>query len=122
MEIKGTIIQVLPIETGNGKKGTWAKQPFILQTEGQYPKKLHISLWGQEKIDKYDIEVGLKLNAFIELESREYNNRYYTEVRAWKLEWKESDRKWQPGEGSTQPSSTESLGKSEYSTSDDIPF
>lgn len=100
MELKGKIIQVLPTFTGMGKKGSWAKQEFVIETEGQYPKKVCIAVWGQDKIDKYDLEsaVGIIVQASIELESREHNGRWYTEIRAWKLSWDQSQkRKWTPG-------------------------
>jgi len=86
MEIQGTVIQVLPLVTGQGKNGTWHKQEFILETPGQYPKKVCLSLWGQELINKYDLETGLKITAHINIESREYNGRWFTEVRVWKIE------------------------------------
>lgn len=86
MDIKGTVIQIFPTQTGQGKKGQWQKQEFLLETQGQYPKKICMSLWGHEKIDNADLEEGMTLTAHIELESREYNGRYYTEVRCWKIE------------------------------------
>lgn len=97
MEIKGTIIQVMQIVTGQGKKGPWAKQEFILQTKGEFPKKIAISLWGDDKINKYDLVPNLDVTAFIEIESRNHNDRWYTEVRAYKIEWSSQARKWQPG-------------------------
>lgn len=119
MEITGIINKVLPIVTGQGKKGTWSKQEFIIQTEGQYPKNICISLWGEEKINKYDLQHGLKVTAFIELESREHNGRWFTEVRAWKIEWDKDARKWTPGgESKPEPARQESNS----SQSDDFPF
>ncbi len=103
MEIKGKITQIPPIQTGMGKKGAWAKSEFILETQGQYPKKVAMSLWGQDKIDKYDLEVGLTITAHIELESKDFNGRWYTEIRAWKIEWdKSQQRKWEPA-GESMP-------------------
>ncbi len=96
MELKGRVIQLLPIQTGMGKKGQWQKQDFILETEGQYPKKVCLSLWGA-KIDEYDLVEGLVCTCHVELESREYNSRWYTEARAWKIEWTADARKWTNG-------------------------
>lgn len=97
MELKGKVIQVMEIQTGMGKKGSWSKQEFILEVPGKYPRKVCLSLWDEEKINRYDLEAGLEITASIELESREYNGRWYTEARAWKIEWTEQARKWQPG-------------------------
>jgi hypothetical protein len=85
MELEGTVSQMLPLQQGEGKNGTWRKQEFILETGGQYPKKVCMNLWG-EKIDEYQLKVGDKIKAAIQLESREYNGRWYTDVRAWKVE------------------------------------
>ncbi|MGR3810690.1 DUF3127 domain-containing protein [Jiulongibacter sp. NS-SX5] len=85
MEISGNIIQVLPLQSGEGKNGPWKKQDFVLETESQYPKKVCISMWG-DRIDENLIKVGTGVTASIDVESREYNGRWYTDVRAWKLE------------------------------------
>src|SRR5688572_31118921 len=84
MEIAGTIVALLPLQTGQGKNGVWKKQEFIMETPGQYPKKVCLSLWG-EKVDENIISVGDKITASINIESREYNGRWYTDVRAWKI-------------------------------------
>ena len=85
MEIKGVIIAVLPLQEGQGKNGPWYKQEYILETETQYPKKICFSLWN-DKIDEYNLFAGLKVTAKIDIESREYNSRWYTEIKAYKVE------------------------------------
>ena len=73
MEIKGRIIHVLPLQEGVSKAGNpWKKQEYVLETEEQYPRKVCFNLFG-DKVDQY-------------LESREFNGRWYTDVRAWKIE------------------------------------
>lgn len=94
MKLTGKIIQLLPLQEGQGKKGPWAKQEFILELPGQYPKKVCLALWGEDKINNYDLQVGLEVTAHIELESREHNGRWFTEVKAWKIEWTAEARKW----------------------------
>lgn len=84
MEITGTVVSLLPLQTGQGKNGIWKKQEFILETPGQYPKKVCLSLWG-EKVDENKLSIGEKITASINIESREYNGRWYTDVRAWKI-------------------------------------
>ena len=85
MELKGKIIQILPMQTGMGKKGQWKKQEFIVETQAQYPKKVCLSAWG-DKIDQFNLSVDAVVNVSVDLESREYNGRWYTEARAWKVE------------------------------------
>jgi hypothetical protein len=84
MEISGTVVAFLPLQTGQGKNGPWKKQEFILETPGQYPKKVCMSLWG-DKVDENKLAEGDKITASINIESREYNGRWYTDVRAWKI-------------------------------------
>ncbi len=94
MKLTGKIIQLHPLQEGQGKKGPWAKQEFILKLPGQYPKKVCLALWGEVKINNYDLQVGLEVTAHIELESREHNGRWFTEAKAWRIEWTAEARNW----------------------------
>jgi hypothetical protein len=86
MELKGRITQTLPEQSGQSKTGTtWKKQDFILETQAEYPKKVCFSLWG-EKIDQFKVVEGDIVTAHIDVESREFNGRWYTDVKAWKIE------------------------------------
>ncbi len=85
MDIKGRITHILPLQTGEGKNGTWKKQDFVIETDGQYPKKVCFSIWG-DKYNESFLAVGNELNVSFDPESREYNGRWYTELRAWKIE------------------------------------
>lgn len=97
MEIQGKVIEILPEASGQGRNGTWRKQDFIMETQEQYPKKVCISLWG-DRIDQYNIRVGEQLTAGINIESREFNGRWYTDVRAWKIDRASSGSPNLPGE------------------------
>lgn len=85
MELTAKLTQLLPLQTGTGKNGQWKKQDIIVETEGQYPKKVCISIWG-DKINESQLKVGSLLNISFDVESREYNGRWYTDVKAWKIE------------------------------------
>lgn len=86
MEIKGKIVQVLAPQTGEGKNGPWRKQEFILETDtAQYPKKVCIAAWG-DKFGEGTVQEGNTVNVSFDIESREYNSRWYTDVKAWKIE------------------------------------
>jgi hypothetical protein len=84
MEITGTLVQVNEPITGQGKNGMWKKQEFIIETPGQYPKKVMITAWG-DKINLAAIKPGSQVTVGFDLESREYNGRWYTDVKAWKV-------------------------------------
>jgi hypothetical protein len=85
MQVTGKIVSLLPMQTGTGRNGTWRKQEIILETEGQYPKKVCVAVWG-ERIDENQLRIGNNLKVDVDVESREYNGRWYTDVKAWRVE------------------------------------
>jgi len=85
MDIQGKIIKFLDPVTGEGRNGTWKKQEFILELPGDFPKKLCIASWN-DKADLGSVKEGDEVKVYIDVESREYNGRWYTDVKAWKLE------------------------------------
>ena len=86
MEIIGRIIQTLPVKSGVSKNtgNTWMTAGYVLQTEGgQYDRKLMFEVFGQENISRLGIKDGKLYKVFFNLESREYNGNWYTQVRAY---------------------------------------
>lgn len=85
MDIKGKVIQVLPMEGGTSKSGNqWSKASLIVETteNPKYPKKVKIS--NMKNADTFSkIAVGSEVTFKVEIESREYNGRWYTEVNCW---------------------------------------
>ena len=83
MNISGKVVQVLPIQTGTSKAGNpWQKQEFVLDQGGQYPRKVCISLFG-DNVAKIP-QVGQVVMVSVDIDSREFNGRWYTEIKAWK--------------------------------------
>ena len=85
MQITAKLVQLLPLQTGTGKNGEWRKQDIIVETGDKFPKKVCVSLWG-DKIDDSKLKVGNMLRIDFDVESREYNSRWYTDVKAWRVE------------------------------------
>ncbi len=86
MDITGQLIKILPEQTGQGAKGPWIKQEFVIETKEQFPKKACFSTWG-DKVDmlrKFSMSDMVKVS--FNIESREHNARWYTELRAWRIE------------------------------------
>ena len=85
VELTGTIVQILPYEGGTSTAGKeWRKVVFILEMQDQYPRKVAISLLN-DNIDKFPLQVGAVVTANLDIESREWNGKWYTEVRAWQV-------------------------------------
>jgi hypothetical protein len=85
MQLTAKITQLLPLQTGMSKNGQWRKQDVIVETDSQYPKNICVSIWG-DKINETQLQVGNSLTISFELESREYNNKWYTDVKAYKID------------------------------------
>jgi hypothetical protein len=85
MQLTAKLIQLLPIQTGTGKNGQWKKQDIIVETDGQYSKKVCISVWG-DKINSNLLQVDRQLKIDFEIVSREYNGKWYTDLKAWKID------------------------------------
>jgi hypothetical protein len=85
MEISGKIIAVLPQTSGEGRNGTWRSQDFVIETADQYPKKVCLNLFN-DKIDQFPVTINDTVTVSFDVESREYNGRWYTNLRAWKVE------------------------------------
>ncbi len=113
-------MQILPEETGEGKNGPWKKQNFILETQDQYPKKVCITVWG-DKINLQSFGENEMVTASINIESREYNNRWYTDVKAWRVIKAEPGTTSPPDYGNVPQDSQPPL-EPEESPSDDLPF
>lgn len=85
MEINGTIKQILPLKTGEGKSGTWKRQDIVVEYGDKYPKLVCITLWG-DQADTPGLLVNSRITAHVDVQSREYQGRWYTDVKAWKID------------------------------------
>ena len=83
MKLNGKVVAIIPITTGEGKNGTWKSQDYVIQTEGQYAKKVCFNLFG-DKIDECKVQLDSEVEIEFDIESREYNGRWYTSIKAWK--------------------------------------
>lgn len=86
LNITGKLIQKLPLLSGTSKTGNnWQKQEFVIETIESYPKKICANLWG-DRIDQLNaFNIGDLITISFDLESREFNGRWYTDVKAWKI-------------------------------------
>lgn len=123
LEITGTIIQMLPLQEGTSKSGNaWKKQDCVLETDAQYPRKICFNLFG-DNIDKFPVQVGQKVTVSIDLESREFNGRWYTDVRAWNIVYPQSQQVAQPAYQPPQPQPVAPAPATpQAGVADDLPF
>lgn len=131
MEISGKLIQKLPLQTGVGKTGTsWQKQEFVIETIETYPKKICANLWGDKVDVLQSINIGDQVIMSFSVESREYNGKWYTDVKAWKVETAVQAPQSAPQQAATGDSSypvanelpSEFVGTFVDEGNDDLPF
>lgn len=85
MQLSGKIVEILPMVSGQGNSGEWRRQDVIVETGDRYPKKVCVGIWGS-LIDSVPLTVGLNVDMQIDIESREYNEKWYTNVKAYRIE------------------------------------
>lgn len=83
MELDGKIILDLGTQSGTSKAGReWKKREWVLETFGQYPRKVKFHVFG-DKADTIGIEVGNSYTLSVDAESREFNDRWYTDISCY---------------------------------------
>jgi len=125
LQLKGTVEKVLDEKSGEGKNGPWRKRDFILKTSGDYPKQICITQWG-DNIDKSDVKKGDEIVAHIDIQSREYQGNWYTDVKAWKIEKgsvSEREPSSMPGKNGKESKKTGASPSEEiFDVDDELPF
>lgn len=87
MDIVGKIIQVLPEQSGTSKTGNpWKVQSYVLETQEQYPRKVCFEIFGEDRIKNNPCKIDDVVTVSFDIESREFNGRWYTSIRAWRVQ------------------------------------
>lgn len=86
MEITIKVIKILDSLSGVSQKtgNAWEKHSFVGETEGEFSKAVCFSVMGKDRWEKMSIKVGMKYNVSFDVESREWQGKYFTELSAWK--------------------------------------
>ena len=84
MEIQGKIIAALDVKTGVSARGEWKVQEFVLETlDGQFSRKMVFSVFGEDRLQRFNIQVGQDVNVSFDIDAREYNGRWFNSIRAF---------------------------------------
>jgi len=88
LELECKIVRKLNVQNGTSARGQWSKQEFIVEyQDGNFPNQVCMNVWGQDKVnDLGRFNVGDKVKVSFNLSSREFNGRWYNDVRAWRIE------------------------------------
>lgn len=87
MEITGKIIVACEPRGGVSQRtgNNWKMQEFVIETHDQYPKKCMFNVFGEDRLRDFNIQVGDELTVSFDIDAREYNGRWYNDIRAWRV-------------------------------------
>lgn len=127
MEFEGTVVAILQLVKGTSARGEWKRQEVVFEQKGEYSRKVCVNFWGDRTADVERLKVGDVASVSANVESREYNGRWFTEVRAWRIAPVKAEA---PAGGmdsapfpiSDMPFEQESAPSSSNNTPDDLPF
>ena len=87
MELAGKVIAVLEPRGGVSKTGNeWKVQEYVIETHDQYPRRMCFDVFGADKIQQFNIQMGEELNVSFDIDAREWNGRWFNSIRAWKVD------------------------------------
>ena len=86
MDFVGVVYRILPPQSGTSARGQWQKQEVVFELPDEFSRKVCVTFFGDRAQDAASLQVGDKVNVSVNIESREYNGRWYTDVRAWRIQ------------------------------------
>lgn len=127
MDTIGRIIKIGTHEAGESSKGKWQKIQVVIETDGKFPKKVAFTAWN-DLVDQIraDHKEGDRIKVHFDIESREYQEKWYTDAKAWRIEKDDPNGGWkkaEPAQGSGQQTTiSEQPAQQEGQFDDDLPF
>lgn len=88
MELQGKVIFISEPRQGVSKStgNPWMTQDYVIETHEQYPKRMMFNVFGEDKIKQFNIQLGEELNVFFDINCREYQGKYFNDIRAWRVD------------------------------------
>uniref|UniRef100_A0AB33IY20 DUF3127 domain-containing protein n=2 Tax=unclassified Prevotella TaxID=2638335 RepID=A0AB33IY20_9BACT len=83
MELQGKVIAVLPERSGVSARGEWKSQSFVIETHEAYPHKMVFDVFGAERLQRFNIQVGQEISVSFDIDAHEYNGRWFNNIRAF---------------------------------------
>ncbi len=87
MEFIGKVIAILPPKEGVSKTGNaWKAQEFVVENHDQYPRKMCFEVFGTDKLEQFNIQLGEEINVSFDIDARQWNDRWFNSIRAWRID------------------------------------
>ena len=127
MEFSGKVIAILPARTGVSKStgNEWKVQSYVVESHVQYPRRMCFEVFGGDKIDQFNIQMGEELNVSFDIDARQWQDKWFNTIRAWKVERvQEGAAADQPAAEAIPPFAPEPapFAGGESNPADDLPF
>ena len=85
MDIQGKVIVALPERTGVSARGEWKVQEYVIETHEAYPHKVVFSVFGADRLARFNIQVGQEVMVSFDIDAHEYNGRWFNSIRAFEV-------------------------------------
>ena len=123
MEFTGKIIAILQPRGGVSKSGNeWKAQEYVIEDHGMYPRKMCFDIFGADKIEQFDIKMGEELTVSFDIDARQWQDRWFNSIRAWKVERVAAGAPQQVGSPLPPPPPSAMPDFISGDTKDDLPF
>ena len=84
MELQGKVIAALPERSGVSARGEWKSQEFVIEyQEGQDPRHLVFTVFGADRLQRFNIQIGQTVLVAFDVDAHEWNGRWFTDIRAF---------------------------------------
>ena len=123
MDITGRIIAVMEKRSGQSQRSgnAWASQDYVIETLEQYPRRCVFNVFGEDKINEYNLQIGSEVTVSFDINAREYNGRWYNDIRAWRVERGVAPAPTEFAPATNAPAAN-AVDFSSQSEADDLPF
>lgn len=123
MEFEGTVYKILPLTKGTSARGDWQRQDVVFEmNEGSFTRKICVTFFNRPD-DVAKLREGAAYTVSVNIESREYNGRWYTDIRAWRLQTKQTQAPAMPPMPDMPPIAEEpTYASAPAAEVDDLPF
>ena len=88
MELTGTVIAILPAQSGVSQRtgNTWMSQEYVIEVPGQYPRRCCFKIFGEDRIKQFAIQQGEQnVTVQFDIDAHEWNGRWFNEIRAYNV-------------------------------------
>ena len=88
MEATGKIIAEFNERGGvsNRTGNEWKAKSYVLEVPGDFPRKLVFDVFGVDRLQAFNIQIGELLTVHFDIDAHEYNGRWFNDVRAFRVD------------------------------------